>query len=1053
MFSKSKNSEVFEQKLLLTNIQQREAIENTEGPVLVVAGPGTGKTQILALRIGNILKNTDASPHNILCLTYTEAGSVAMRQRLISIIGADAHKVHIHTFHSFCNTVIQENRSLFGMSSNLKPISELESIDIFYEIINDLPYGNVFKNYTGNVYSVVSTLKDFFNSLKKENLEPDYLIVEAKKHIESLPFDEEFYYKINTKGFKKGDLKTKAINEITLKIEKFIAAVELFKIFNEKMYQAERYDFNDMIQWVINAFITNDFLLGRYQEQYLYILVDEFQDTNGSQNEILNLLTSYWGDTPNIFAVGDDDQSIYSFQGAENKRISTFIRKYADNLQAIVLTQNYRSTQSILDAAKATIQNNTTRLIHDPFLLSIFNQKKVVLNKNLLSNKDISAQCVHIRAYTNTYHEAAHIVKEIENCYKNGDKLSEIAILYHNHNHILNMIKAFDVLKIPYNINQRINVLKLPIISKIITILQYILAENKEYDSGNHYLAKILHFDFFDIDTQDIALISLECYKNKLKWRKVISDKNLLFKWGITSLQSVETIHQALSFSLKSLHNDTLQVFFEHVLHQFGIMKYCIISENKIEHIQAINTFFDFLKEESEKNPSITLFQLLGMIDKMNINNIKLPIEQITIQQDGVHFITAHSSKGLEFETVYIINAEKSSWEDKRNKSDKITFPPLKEYTKPSKNKDIEEERRLFYVAMTRAKHKLYISYPIAKVSDISIENSTLQSSQFIAEIIDDFEVEIEKIALDDQVIIDFVANNFEPNNKIDINLAEKSLIAHRLANYKLSATHLNKFLYCPISFYFEIILQYPQASSADNSFGIAVHYALELLFKNMLLNSEKHFPTKDQFLYYFKQGMTKNASHFTEDQYELKKEYGESILPIYYDYYINDWQKNVVVEHNFLNIEVDGIPLTGKVDKIEIHGKDINVVDYKTGKSKKAKEKMKPPVEDADPETDTYEKVYGGDYWRQIVFYSILLDSDKLNNWQMTSGEINFLEKTPENTFEKLKYYVTPQDVSIVKKQISTVYDSIMMGNFHTGCGKESCRWCSFVKDNNLVI
>lgn len=1052
MLLAEKNKEIFDKKLLQANDQQRIAIENTEGPVLVVAGPGTGKTQILALRIGNILQNTDAAAHNILCLTYTDAGTVAMRKRLISIIGAEAHKVHIHTFHSFCNTVIQENRTFFGDNAGLQPISDLETLDIFYEIINELPIGNVFKNYTGNIYYAIRPLKDFFNNIKKENLDPLELVYQAKKHIESLPWDEDYIYKKNGKNFQKGDPKTKDIKAETDRMEKFIAAVDLFEIYNAKMAKTERYDFNDMIHWVIKAFITNDYLLARYQEQYLYILVDEFQDTNGSQNEILSLLTSYWGDSPNIFAVGDDDQSIYSFQGAENKRISAFIEKYSNQLQAVVLTQNYRSTQQILNAAKATIENNLTRLTNDVNLKQIFKNKKTELSKNLLSNRPSTQASVHVREYTNVYHEAAHIVHEIQNNYKNGVNLAEIAIIYHNHAHVDAITKAFDVLKIPYTINRRQDVLRLPLINKIITILQFILSENKEYDSGNHLLAKILHFDFYNIDTQDIAIISLECEKNKLTWRKVISDKNLLFKWAITSIQEIALVNEALAISLKSLHNDTLQVFFENLIHQFGIMKSVLASETKISDLQAITTFFDFMKEESEKNPSITLLQFLLMIEKMKNNTISLPIEQIILHDNGVNFVTAHSSKGLEFDTVYIINAEKNSWEDKRNAAQSIKFPPLKNYTKPSSTKDIEEERRLFYVAMTRAKSKLYISYPAMKVSDKSLENTTLQCSLFITEIVEDMAMKIETISMESTDIINFIEINFSKIPQVEVALIEKAFIAHKLMNYKLSVTHLNKFLKCPLTFYYDHILQYPQARTPDNAFGNVVHQALEYLFKNMLSSENNEFPSKELFLYYFKQAMIKYASHFTDEQYELKKEYGEQLLPNYYDYYVQTWHKSVVVEHRFSNVEMDGIPLSGMIDKIEKIGTDINVVDYKTGKSKKAKEKMKPPVLGAVPDVDDFEKVFGGDYWRQIVFYSILLESDKANNWKMTSGEIDFLEKTPENTFEKAKYYVTPEDVSMVKNQIKTVYESIMMGNFSKGCQNEYCCWCNFIKENNLT-
>lgn len=1048
MKSNQQYLETFKKYLSKANLQQKEAIETIDGPVLVVAGPGTGKTQILALRIGNILNNTDTNANNILCLTYTEAGSVAMRKRLFSIIGPESLKVHIHTFHSFCNSVIQENRTYFGDNAGLKPISELEAIELYYEILSELPYGHILKRYTGDIHYEIKRLKSLFETMKKENLDSQYLLESATAYIENLPFNEDYIYKTNSKFGKKGEPKAKKIEEETKTIKVFMAAVELFDLYQAKMKKIERYDFNDMIHWVIVAFNTQETLLLKYQEQFQYFLVDEFQDTNGSQNTILNLLTNYWEDNPNIFAVGDDDQSVYSFQGAENKRISNYVSKYFNNLKAIVLAQNYRSTQSILDASKVTIENNLTRLILDDNLKAIFENKKTKLNKNLTSFSNSLEPSVHIRSYTNSYHEATDIAQYIENEHIKETNLSEIAIIYHNHFHVAHIIKAFEVKKIPYQINRKQNIFELPLIKNIITILTFISNENKEYDSGNFLLVKILHFNFYNIDLQDISVISLECDKNKQKWRKVISDKNLLFKLGITNISDITIIYESLLKSLKNLHNQTFQVFFENIIHDFGIMKYIMLSENKTEDLEVLTTFFNFLKEESVRNPSITLFDFLTIIEKMQKNNIELPIQQIVLQKNGVVFITAHASKGLEFETVYIINAEKKSWEEKKSSNNNFKFPPLDNNTTIKPEKNIEEERRLFYVAMTRAKKNLYISYPLMKVSDKSIELTSLECSRFITEITEKTDIKIEHIKLEDEAVNSFIETNFTLSLKPEIELVEHAYFEQKLSNYRLSVTHLNKFLKCPLTFYFENILLYPSARTPDAGFGIAIHYALENLFKNMLTNVNNEFPTKEQFLNYFKNGLTIYASHFTEEQYELKKEYAEQLLPEYYHYYIKNWKKNVITEYRFTNVVFEDVPLSGVIDKIEIEGENINVVDYKTGKSEKAKSKFKPPVE-GNLDEDDFEKMYGGDYWRQIVFYKILMDNDLNRNWKMTSGEIDFLQKKSDNTFEKEKYYVTSEDELIVKNQIKTTYSRILKHDFKQGCGKPTCQWCNFVKEN----
>jgi DNA helicase-2/ATP-dependent DNA helicase PcrA len=231
--------------------------------------------------------------------------------------------------------------------------------------------------------------------------------------------------------------------------------------------------------------------------------------------------------------------------------------------------------------------------------------------------------------------------------------------------------------------------------------------------------------------------------------------------------------------------------------------------------------------------------------------------------------------------------------------------------------------------------------------------------------------------------------------------------------------------------------------------FGNAVHYALEQLFRNMSTDPNKVFPSIEVFIGYFKKGMQSYSSHFTPAEYKLKIEFAEQLLPEYYKNYIDEWEKVTRVEYRFSNIVYDDIPLTGAIDKIEfLNGKECNVVDYKTGDPDRAKKKMLPPTKPgADLTEAKYEEVYGGDYWRQIVFYKILMDNDKTHDWKMVSGEIDLLQKAKKGNFEKLKLTVTPEDELLVKKQIKDTYKGIMNQDF-TGCGDTECQWCNFVRE-----
>ena len=296
------------------NQEQKKAVDTIEGPVMVIAGPGTGKTQILGARIGKILIDTDAQPDNILCLTYTDAGAVAMRKRLLGFIGADAYKVHIYTFHAFCNNIIQDNLSLFEKTS-LDPVSDLERIDLFKQLIDSFPKNHLLKRYRGDVYYEIGNLQNLFSNMKKEGWTPAHINERIDAYLSEIETRDEFVYKRAYKQFKAGDKKENKIAEERERMEKLRAAVNEFDRFQLLMRNRNRYDFDDMINWVIKAFEEHPSLLMRYQEQFLYILVDEYQDTSGTQNKIVELLINYW-EQPNVFVVGDDDQSIYRFLGA-----------------------------------------------------------------------------------------------------------------------------------------------------------------------------------------------------------------------------------------------------------------------------------------------------------------------------------------------------------------------------------------------------------------------------------------------------------------------------------------------------------------------------------------------------------------------------------------------------------------------------------------------------------------------------------------------------------------------------------------------------------------
>ncbi|MFL5811466.1 MAG: ATP-dependent helicase, partial [Flavisolibacter sp.] len=499
--SREKLLEKFNKEYTRLNIEQRRAVDQIEGPVMVIAGPGTGKTQILSARVGKILIETDTSPGNILCLTYTDSGAIAMRRRLQEMIGPDAYKVNISTFHAFCNDVIQENLFLFEKNS-LDPISDLERIELFKQLIDSFPHQHPLKRYRGDVYFEINNLNALFSTMKREGWKPAFINQKIDDYLNDLPNREEFIYKRAYRGFKAGDLKVDRIAEEKERMEKLRAAVNEFEKFQQLMRQRNRYDFDDMINWVLKVFEENKTILSNYQERFLYILVDEYQDTSGTQNALVQLLISYW-DKPNVFVVGDDDQSIYRFQGANVENMHAFAENYKDDLFRVVLTDNYRSTQPILDISRSLIDRNEERLIH----------KMQGLTKDLIAKREELREMKHlpvIISYESQRHEMIDITRRVGELISNGIEPRRIAVIYKENKWGEELAEYFKLKSIPTYSKRSINILEIPLAKKIILLFRYLASEHYLPYSGDEMLFEILHFDWFGIEPIEIARLSME---------------------------------------------------------------------------------------------------------------------------------------------------------------------------------------------------------------------------------------------------------------------------------------------------------------------------------------------------------------------------------------------------------------------------------------------------------------------------------------------------------------------------------------------------------------
>jgi DNA helicase-2/ATP-dependent DNA helicase PcrA len=1027
----------FKENYLKLNNEQKKAVDTIEGPVMVIAGPGTGKTQILAARIGKILLDTDVLPQNILCLTYTDAGAIAMRKRLLQFIGPDAYKININTFHGFCNEVIQQNLSLFEKTS-LNPISELEKIQLYKFLIDAFPKNHPLKRYRGDVYYEINNLKELFSAMKREGWTPEFVLERIDSYLERIKDEEKFKYKrASAKSGKKiGDYKPDYFNEIE-KMEKLSAAVKEFNNFQNLMRQRNLYDFDDMINWVIAAFKENKNLLSDYQERFQYILVDEYQDTSGTQNEIVKLLIDFW-DKPNVFVVGDDDQSIYRFQGANVENMENFAKSY-EGLLKIVLTNNYRSAKPILDVSKSLIDRNTERLIY----------KFPGLSKELKCSKEELQKLINLPAiieYNSVKDEMADVTHKIEKLINEGTEPGKIAVIYKENNYGEQLMKYFRLKNIPYYSKKSINILEDPFVKKIIRIMQYLAEEHDIPFGGDELLFEILHFDFYKIPPIEIAKLMVEVNKKNYSGQPTSLRKLLYEKANTITKDLFDTgLHEGLKKFSKTFEqligevsNVTLQTLFEKIISDAGVLSYIMKSTDKIRLLQILTGFFDFIKEETSRNPSLGLKGFIEAIDLMNDENISLPFIQFSGNSAGVNLLTAHGAKGLEFEYVFIIGMNAHLWEKKRNANNGYSIPDTLFSSLPSGS--IEEElRRLFYVALTRAEKFLNISF-----IKIKPDGKDAEHSMFVAEIVEGNDLKIETVRMPEEELMDFEILNYVKRAP-ELDKSEDDFISSILEKYVMNVTSLNNYLDCPLGFYYKNLIRIPAGKSETLEFGSAVHYALQKLFEEMQSSPDQQFPSKERMLEHFNWFLKRHRENFTPESFKRRKEQGEIVLGDYYDECISTCNKIVAVERNIKNV-VNGIPIKGKIDKMEFNGKEVNVVDYKTGDVNSAYTKKKLLAPNADNPT-------GGDYWRQAVFYKILVDNMDGKDWKVVSSEFDFVEPDKVKGFQKRKIFIEPSDITTVKQQITDVWNKIQARDFYTGCGKEDCTWCNFVKDNEIHI
>lgn len=965
--------EIAYQKL---NSEQKKAVDTIYWPVVVIAWPWTGKTQLLTLRIAQILNMTDMNPSNILALSYTEAGAFAMRERLSQFIGSLALKVNISTFHWFCKRLIDEEfAEKFARSPNMKMLEELDSRRMIADILINGSYQHITPRHDPELF--MGDVIRIIGQLKREWVTPENFRNTINQTINELPMNEDLHYKRDCKWWKKWEKKADYFDTLE-RLKKQNEVSYVYDEYEKLLLKQSRYDYDDMIIMVRDTLRIDPQLLRMVQEQYQYIMVDEFQDTNSLQTSIVDIIMQ-WQDQPNILVVGDDEQSIYRFQGAVMENIINFCDKYRDFwLTIIPLIENYRSTQTILSASREVIRHNTESL-----------EKSLDLSKELSKNALYEEKKIQIMIADDPQIEIGNIIQVIQDLKKSWLDYSDIAIIYRKNSHPIHLIEYLRREKIPFHKQKWENLLHHPEAQKLLKTLKII------YNSyQNDLFWEVMLFDFWELDLHYLLSLQGKLRASNGEYRRTLFQA-FLDETDIFVRSVVEKICQLQSDAA----NKTLVQFFESFLEISGYREFTLKQPDMIERFSILNSFFDEIKSFSDLHPDHNLKQFIEYLGDLDHYGLSPTTQPIKMQPDTVELMTAHGSKWLEFRAVIIYNATSKNWESSRDPS-KITitvslFDSHVIDSDMKKQQKLEEERRLWYVAMTRAKESLIIS--ATKNQDMG-----LQPSLFITEIPEIQKEEKTPLLNTEHIVI--AQTQIVP--KQNWSEATRIEIEKRAKNYVLSVTGLNAWLRSPLEFYEKYLIRQPAGKMPSASFGTAVHAGLAFIGKHV--NEHGTLPQRDLWLDTIRDTLTAEILTLQEqhdfliktteiiDNYLSKKE-----CPL-----LQKWL--IEVRFWWKNVTIHGVKLTGVFDRIEkLPDGTMQVIDFKTGKSDKSSEQIL-------------------EYKRQLYFYRLLWDGS--NMWEsLSQGAIDFVEWNTEWERVNRRIFVYENDgIEELKHDIARFRESL---------------------------
>lgn len=1037
--------EKFEESYLNLNDEQKRAVDHIDGPLLVVAGPGTGKTQLLSLRAAQILRKSDSSASNILCMTYTNKAAINMKERLLNLIGPEANAITVKTFHSFASDIINNHPSYFWNGARLRAMPNTRQLEVVEEILAKLPLSHPLALKFAGQFTLVDTVIKAIAIAKENGLTPEKLrsilllniayINEIEDELADIlgdrlteksyqnvrdrifnlksmeladsiaplkPLDEvlknSFEEAMNRQlGGKKGAVsawKSKWLTNINGKkvMDRerkrnawWLSLCDVYEDYQNQSHLLGFYDLSDLIIEVIQAIERHPDLKADLQEQFTHIMIDEFQDTNLAQGRLSYLIADRQNNEgkPNIMAVGDDDQTIYRFQGAELNNMRAFIDHFSADV--IVLTRNYRSTQEILDLSKNVIEQAESRLVN---LIS-------GLDKNLTAT-DSSSSYIKFKAYDTDAQQYQSVVDEAVELSKNGS----VAILARKNSSLVSLAQFFTAKDIPISYEQQSNLFDDEIINLIIQIIRAIASlHNGDFKTSNALISELIRNKVWGINPKtlwEFAIIN----RKKNDWLQTLLE---------CSDTHISSIGHWLLWLSTICNNEPAVITLEHIIglqasqHMTSpIMEHLKNNGRVISSLSAINQLKQLLMEHGSKRS--TLIDLYDIITRLQNNHKSLTDTSLYVKRENaIELLSAHKSKGLEFDSVIIIDAIDTHWSPNRSNAERT--PPS---NLPLKNSGDEKDdyARLLYVAMTRAKKNLLVtSYKYNHKNDpvliTSLVSATLHEESMPLSSEDD---------LEDQLV------NALKWPRLD-SVEEKSFLLPLLEEYKLSATHLTTFLDVtkggPVNFLEKYLLKLPSSHSDKLAFGRAMHGALEKAQLDKINNKFGLGLT----INYFEEEL--NQELLSREAFERYLNHGKDTLEKLFKEYGFELDPNALPEQMINTTIEGGIRLNGKLDVIHKNNDSVWFDDYKTGK----------PI----PKIDSTAKnnIKAWNQRKQITFYALLLNkSSEYSSKNLVSANMIYLEA--ENITDLKKSYLpSSEEVNELEMLINSVWRHIMELDF----------------------